>query len=128
MYHRREGFGIKYIFLISVIGFTLALALCGAATSLGELVLFRALQGVAGAGLIPLSQATLLQINPPERHGYARPSRTKPAFSMTRAEPMFSTSHTAPMRKTGGWLKAQFTTSVRTSVMRPRPHQARAKA
>jgi DHA2 family multidrug resistance protein len=52
-------FGIKYIFLVSVIGFTLASALCGAATSLGELVLFRALQGVAGAGLIPLSQATL---------------------------------------------------------------------
>ena len=44
-------FGIKHIFLISVIGFTLASALCGAATSLGELVLFRALQGVAGAGL-----------------------------------------------------------------------------
>ena len=38
-------FGIKYIFLVSVIGFTLASALCGAATSLGELVLFRALQG-----------------------------------------------------------------------------------
>src|SRR5712672_1249851 len=64
-------FGIKYIFLVSVIGFTLASALCGAATSLGELVLFRALQGVAGAGLAPLSQATLLQINPPERHGRA---------------------------------------------------------
>src|SRR5215831_9255664 len=64
-------FGIKYIFLISVIGFTVASALCGAATSVGELVLFRALQGIAGAGLIPLSQATLLQINPPERHGRA---------------------------------------------------------
>src|SRR5215212_10233437 len=35
------------------------------------LVAFRALQGIAGAGLIPLSQATLLQINPPERHGHA---------------------------------------------------------
>ncbi len=64
-------FGIKYIFLASVIGFTVASALCGAATSLGELVFFRALQGVAGAGLVPLSQATLLQINPPERHGRA---------------------------------------------------------
>ena len=63
--------GIKFIFLVSVIGFTLASALCGAATNLGELVLFRALQGVAGAGLVPLSQAILLQINPPERHGYA---------------------------------------------------------
>lgn len=64
-------FGIKYIFLGSIIGFTIASALCGAATSLGELVLFRALQGIAGAGLIPLSQAVLLQINPPERHGHA---------------------------------------------------------
>src|SRR5207302_1180821 len=43
----------------------------GAAATLHELVLFRALQGLAGAGLIPLSQATLLQINPPERHGHA---------------------------------------------------------
>src|SRR5437773_12494291 len=64
-------FGIKYIFLASIIGFTIASALCGAATSLGELVFFRALQGVAGAGLIPLSQAMLLEINPPERHGHA---------------------------------------------------------
>ena len=64
-------FGIKYIFLASVTGFTIASALCGAAASLHELVLFRALQGLAGAGLIPLSQSTLLQINPPERHGQA---------------------------------------------------------
>src|SRR5690242_12205467 len=64
-------FGIKYIFLASVAGFTIASALCGAATSLHELVAFRALQGLAGAGLIPLSQSTLLQINPPERHGQA---------------------------------------------------------
>ena len=64
-------FGIKYIFLASIVGFTIASAACGAATSLGELVLFRALQGVAGAGLIPLSQAILFQINPPERHGQA---------------------------------------------------------
>ena len=43
-------FGIKLIFLISVTGFTLASTLCGAAASLGALVLFRALQGVAGPG------------------------------------------------------------------------------
>jgi DHA2 family multidrug resistance protein len=64
-------FGIKYIFLASVTGFTIASALCGMAANLNELVIFRALQGLAGAGLIPLSQATLLQINPPERHGHA---------------------------------------------------------
>jgi DHA2 family multidrug resistance protein len=63
--------GIKYVFLVCVGGFTIASALCGAATSLEQLVLFRALQGICGAGLIPLSQATLLQINPPERHGHA---------------------------------------------------------
>jgi DHA2 family multidrug resistance protein len=64
-------FGIKYIFLVSAGGFTLASALCGSATSLTQLVLYRTLQGICGAGLIPLSQATLLRINPPERHGEA---------------------------------------------------------
>lgn len=64
-------FGIKYIFLASVIGFTLASALCGAATGLTELVLYRVLQGVCGAGLVPLGQATLFTIYPRERHGYA---------------------------------------------------------
>jgi DHA2 family multidrug resistance protein len=64
-------FGIKYIFILSVGGFTLASALCGSATNLTELVVYRGLQGIFGAGLIPLSQATLLQINPPERHGQA---------------------------------------------------------
>ena len=64
-------FGIKYVFLISVIGFTIASALCGAATSLVQLVLYRLLQGVCGAALVPLSQAVLFQINPPERHAKA---------------------------------------------------------
>ena len=64
-------FGVKYIFLGSVIGFTLASALCGAATSLTQLVLFRLLQGVFSAGLVPLGQATLFTIYPRERHGYA---------------------------------------------------------
>jgi MFS transporter, DHA2 family, multidrug resistance protein len=64
-------FGVKYVFLISVAGFTLASALCGAAASLAQLVLYRLLQGVCGAALVPLSQAVLLQINPPERHARA---------------------------------------------------------
>jgi MFS transporter, DHA2 family, multidrug resistance protein len=64
-------FGIKYIYLLSVAGFTLASALCGSATSLPELVLYRALQGVCGAGMVPLSQAVLLQTYPVERHGQA---------------------------------------------------------
>ena len=64
-------FGIKYVFLISVIGFTLASALCGIATSLLQLVIDRLLQGICGAALVPLSQAVLFQINPPERHAKA---------------------------------------------------------
>jgi DHA2 family multidrug resistance protein len=63
--------GIKYVFLISVAGFTLASALCGSATSLTQLVIYRLIQGACGAGLVPLSQSVLMQINPPERHGQA---------------------------------------------------------
>src|ERR1700752_86741 len=54
-------FGLKNLFLMSVGGFTLASALCGSATSLSELVAFRLLQGVCGAGLVPLSQSVLMQ-------------------------------------------------------------------
>lgn len=64
-------FGIRHVFLLSVIGFTAASALCGAATSLGQLVIYRLLQGVCGAALVPLSQAVLLQVNPPQRHAQA---------------------------------------------------------
>ncbi len=64
-------FGVKYIFLASIIGFTIASALCGAATSLTQLVVYRVLQGVCSAGLVPLGQATLFTIYPRERHAYA---------------------------------------------------------
>ncbi len=64
-------FGRKRIFLASVAGFTVASMLCGAATSLAQIVFFRLLQGVAGAALVPLSQAVLLDINPREKHGSA---------------------------------------------------------
>ena len=64
-------FGRKRVFLVSVAGFTIASALCGIAATLPQMVLFRLLQGVCGAGLVPLSQAVLLDINPPERHGQA---------------------------------------------------------
>src|SRR6266853_154899 len=64
-------FGIKYVFFVSVAGFTVASALCGAATSLAQMVVYRLLQGVCGAALVPLSQSVLLQINPPHRHAQA---------------------------------------------------------
>src|ERR1700733_10589036 len=64
-------FGIKFIFIASVIGFTIASGLCGAAESLTQLVVYRLLQGIFGAGLVPLGQATLLTVYPQEKHGQA---------------------------------------------------------
>jgi DHA2 family multidrug resistance protein len=64
-------FGLKRLFLVSVAGFTIASMLCGMAQSLVEIVLFRVLQGVFGAALVPLSQTVLLDINPKERQGSA---------------------------------------------------------
>lgn len=63
--------GRKRVFFASVVSFTIASALCGMADSLFQIVLFRTLQGLAGAALLPLSQAILLDINPKERHGRA---------------------------------------------------------
>jgi len=64
-------FGRKRIFIWSVVGFTVASMLCGAAQSLTQIVVFRLLQGVFGASLVPLSQAVLLDTYPRERHGSA---------------------------------------------------------
>src|ERR1700735_4593171 len=63
--------GRKRVFLFSVAGFTMASMLCGLAQSLSQIVLARMLQGICGAALVPLSQATLLDINPPSRHARA---------------------------------------------------------
>ncbi|MET0660851.1 MAG: MFS transporter, partial [Steroidobacteraceae bacterium] len=64
-------FGRRPVFLLSIVGFTLASVWCGMAHSLAEIVVARLLQGVCGAALVPLSQAVLLDINPPERHARA---------------------------------------------------------
>jgi len=63
--------GRKRLMLISVVVFTAASLLCATATSLPEMVLFRAIQGVGGAFIVPLAQATLFDINPREKHGQA---------------------------------------------------------
>jgi len=64
-------FGRRRIFLFSVVGFTLASALCGLAQTLPQIVVARVLQGICGAALIPMSQAVMLDINPPHRHARA---------------------------------------------------------
>jgi DHA2 family multidrug resistance protein len=64
-------YGRKLLFVGCILGFTVASMLCGAAQSLGQIVVFRVLQGTFGAALVPLSQATLLDIYPFERRGFA---------------------------------------------------------
>src|ERR1700691_67376 len=64
-------FGIKRVFLVSIAGFTVSSILCGMAQSLVQIVLFRVLQGVFGAALVPLSQTVLMNINSKERQGSA---------------------------------------------------------
>lgn len=66
-----DRFGLKTVFLVSIAGFTVASVLCGVAGNLSEIVAARLLQGVFGAALVPLSQSTLLDINPREKHGQA---------------------------------------------------------
>jgi DHA2 family multidrug resistance protein len=64
--------GRRNYFLLSIAIFTLASALCGTATSLNALILFRVLQGLAGGGLQPSSQGVLLDAFPPEKQGAAQ--------------------------------------------------------
>lgn len=63
--------GLARVLVASVALFTLASVLCGLATSLGEMVVFRAIQGGAGAALVPLTQVVLLRVYPPALHGRA---------------------------------------------------------
>ena len=64
-------FGRKRIFIWSVIGFTISSMLCGAAQDLSQIVVFRMLQGIFGAALVPLSQSVMLDSYPKEKHGSA---------------------------------------------------------
>ena len=60
-----DRFGGKRVLLAAIVVFTLASALCGLATSLGELVVFRVLQGVGGGMLAPVGMAMLMRVFPP---------------------------------------------------------------
>lgn len=64
-------FGRKRFLLACIAIFTLASCVCGAAPSLGVLIVARVLQGAGGGALQPLSQAILLESFPPEKHGVA---------------------------------------------------------
>ena len=63
--------GRRNYFLLSIAVFTFSSGLCAMATSLGQLILFRVLQGLAGGGLQPSSQGVLLDAFPREKQGVA---------------------------------------------------------
>ena len=64
-------FGRKRYQIGSIALFTTASFLCGAAWSLQSLIFFRVVQGLAGGGLVPVSQAILLEAFPRKEHGMA---------------------------------------------------------
>ncbi|HZO80237.1 MAG TPA: DHA2 family efflux MFS transporter permease subunit [Candidatus Binataceae bacterium] len=64
-------FGRKNYFLISIVTFVISSAMCGAAQTLDQMVAFRFLQGIAGAAMMPLSQAILMETFPPNEQALA---------------------------------------------------------
>jgi MFS transporter, DHA2 family, multidrug resistance protein len=64
-------FGRKRFFLLCIFLFTVSSLLCGAAPTLGTLILFRVLQGAGGGGLQPMAQAILADTFPPQKRGLA---------------------------------------------------------
>ncbi|HEY1934680.1 MAG TPA: DHA2 family efflux MFS transporter permease subunit [Acetobacteraceae bacterium] len=64
-------FGRKNLHVVCMTGFVIASMLCGTADTLEQMVVFRFLQGMCGAALVPLSQATMLDIYPFERRAQA---------------------------------------------------------
>ena len=66
-----DRFGRKKLFITCVAGFTVASLLCALAQNIEQMVLFRLLQGMAGAALVPLSQSVLLDAYTVEERGQA---------------------------------------------------------
>ena len=73
-----DRFGGKRVLLIAIAVFTAASALCGLASSLGELVAFRVLQGAGGGMLAPVGMAMLFRVFPPEERIRASAILTAP--------------------------------------------------
>ncbi len=64
-------FGTVKVFLFGIIGFGICSALCGLASSLPALVLFRIMQGLCGGPIMPMSQTLMMTIFPPQQRGQA---------------------------------------------------------
>ena len=81
-------FGAKQVYLVSVVLFTIGSALCGLATSLPELILFRVLQGIGGGMVMPIAMQMMAEAAGPKRIGrvmsiLAVPMMLAPIFGPT---------------------------------------------
>lgn len=63
--------GRRAVFLGAIAGFTVTSLLCATSADLEQLVLFRVLQGLVSAPLLPVSQSIMLDTYPREKHGFA---------------------------------------------------------
>ncbi|WP_084396560.1 MDR family MFS transporter [Henriciella aquimarina] len=66
-----QRFGRRFLLLFNLVAFTVASFLCGISTNIYEMVGFRLVQGASAALFMPMSQAILLDITPPEKHARA---------------------------------------------------------
>jgi len=89
--------GLKRFYMICVVIFTISSFLCGIAQSLNELIFFRIVQGVGGAGMAPVVQAMLAEIFPPEKRGMA--------FSLYGLSVVFAPAIGPTL---GGWITDNF--------------------
>ena len=64
-----DQYGRKYLFITAIVIFLIGSALSGLSQTMGELIAFRALQGIGGGGLIVLTQAIVGDIVPPRERG-----------------------------------------------------------
>ena len=62
-------YGRRRMFVVAISIFLVGSALCGAAQSMGQLIAFRAIQGVGAGGLLPLSQAAIADLFSPRERG-----------------------------------------------------------
>jgi DHA2 family multidrug resistance protein len=68
----QQVFGRRQYYVGAIIGFTITSAMCGIATSLGQLVFFRVLQGLCGGGLISTGQAIMRDTFPTRQLGLSQ--------------------------------------------------------
>lgn len=93
-----DRFGTKRVYLVTLVLFTLASALCGAAWNLPSLVFFRVLQGIGGGMLMPIGLTIILNAFGPQRMGRVMGIFGVPTLIAPAVGPVL-----------GGWLVQDFT-------------------